>query len=280
MNKTIAFTRGENKAVIYGRIIGSFTTDPASKHPKNWEWYNTITASTTFTVPNDMWLRLYVIGSGGNGKSGYYGSSEDTDDDGSSDVYYTGAGGGGGGSPGVSVHAAYFKMGDTIKIEKTNNRTSGQTCTQGKVTVTFGETVITATNGADAVNRSGGAGGTAIGGNIYNYIGRTGSQGGSGEEDTRPCYGGDGGRGGEKASEDIPYLGSPGSGGEGYVNTSTSTRVPREGREGQSISSGADTKLGGAGGGGGGGSGRNSYEPGAGGRGVTGGVVFEKALDA
>ena len=167
----------------------SLTLDSAAapkwaNRPRAWSnWILITTNGGTFTVPDhENELRAYVFGKGGAGAS------------------YSGGGGGGGGG-GCTYGTIPCKPGDVFTFDTT----SGAVLKKGATAY------LSANNGADAVNSTGGAGGAA--GTVGSGLGITSSGASAGGAGGTGTYSGGGASGSPLGTGGAGYGGAGGGGG-------------------------------------------------------------------
>lgn len=210
--------------IIYGEMIGfrRLGETEIPQEPEAWSEYAQYTSSATFTVPEDGWYRFIFVGKGGNGGDGTARPERN-----SYNLKFP-ATGGGGGAGGLAVHQAYLKKGAAVPLVISALETTAEFTIDGAavtVTAKCGGNGSSATGSTYSYSQpgSGGAGGTASGGNIANLTGGNGGSGSSRKVITAEGFNGgtywgpEGGAGGAVNTTGgyTQYTGYHGRGGDG-----------------------------------------------------------------
>lgn len=208
-----------------------FKMGGAGKPPTSWQYYNKITATGNWTVPESKWYRFHIIGAGGSGGNGGARREYETN------KINCGGGGGGGSGGGLAVSTLYLKAGTVIPATLSAAYTSlgaYGTALCGITGSTGGAGATNAWREAGKGGAGGTPGGTASGGNILNRTGLDGIRGSDGinySSSTDPGPGGPGspkladsayyspqaasGQAGITLNGNVPTFGGGGSGGRG-----------------------------------------------------------------
>jgi hypothetical protein len=157
-------------------VVSLFPSEPSA-----YNLIGTYTSSQTWTAPESGYFQIEVFGASGKGGAADFNAAS---------MGATGASGGGGGGGGYACSRVKLKKGDTVVIVRgavgaTSSATINSTLeSYSTVSVTSGENGGDAdcsrsnTNASNVDAGTGGAGGTAYGGNYSNKNGNDGSAGG------------------------------------------------------------------------------------------------------
>ena len=187
--------------------------------PTSWSLVEKITASQTFTIPEDGWFKVAAVGGGGTGGAG---DGDRTQDSESWETHRCAASGGGAGSGGIAISVVPLYKGNTLTLSVNGSVKIAELSLSAGIGGNGGSAYARASSSGSITVRAGtgGKGGTASGGNLYTTNGnggasgstnKTGSSiaggaGGTLSVDGETSAGGAGGRGDDS---------SPGAGGAG-----------------------------------------------------------------